>query len=236
MAINIEQFRGEVAGKSGPARPNLFMIELPSFPGATTRSIHLLCRDVNLPGRQIVTYDKEIGTRREKVAYGSVHDDVGMSFLLLNDYGIKQYFETWQKAAFDPDNYQIGYKNNYVRNVKIHQLRKGVGLPVYSTPLGVPRLPEIIQRRLPRIGPFDFAQGELDLNFITGADKIYSCELYNAFPVTMDAIPLNNELDGLVELRVQLAYSKWTSNFTEQNAARDFTNTAVGTILTRIFN
>ena len=55
MSIDLEQFKGEVSGKSGPARSNLFMIELPAFPGATTRAINLLCRDVNLPGRQIVT-------------------------------------------------------------------------------------------------------------------------------------------------------------------------------------
>jgi hypothetical protein len=111
-----------------------------------------------------------------------------------------------------------------------------VGLPVYSTPLGIPRLPSIIQQRLPRIGPFDFAQGELDLNFLTGADKIYSCELFSAFPVTMEAIPLNNELDGLVELRVQLSFTKWQSNFTQQNPLNDFVETALGTVLTRIFN
>ena len=236
MAVNLEQFKGEVSGKNGPARSNLFAIELPAFPGATTRSVNLLCRDVNLPGRQVITYDKEIGTKREKVAYGSVHDDVSLSFLLLNDYGIKEYFEKWQEAAFNPNTYQIGYKNDYVRNVRIHQLKKGIGLPVYSTPLGIPRLPEIIQQRLPRIGPFDFAQGEFNLDFLTGEDKIYSCELYNAFPVTMEAIPLNNELDGLIELRVQLSYTKWTSNFTDQSPIGNFIETALGTVLTRIFN
>ncbi len=236
MAINLEQFKGEISSKNGPARSNLFSIELPAFPGATTRTVNLLCRDVNLPGRQVITYDKEIGTKREKVAYGSVHDDVTLSFLLLNDYGIKEYFEKWQEASFNPNTYQIGYKSDYVRNVKIHQLKKGVGLPVYSTPLGIPRLPEIIQRRLPRIGPFDFAQGELNLDFLTGEDKIYSCELYNAFPVTMEAIPLNNELDGLIELRVQLSFTKWTSNFTDQSPIGNFVETALGTVLTRIFN
>ena len=236
MSINIEQFKGEISGKNGPARSNLFAIELPAFPGATTRAVNLLCRDVNLPGRQIASYDKEIGTKREKVAYGAVSDDVSLSFLLLNDYGIKEYFEKWMQSAYNPSTYQIGYKNDYVRNVRIHQLKKGVGLPVYSTPLGIPRLPSIIQQRLPRIGPFDFAQGEFSLDFLTGEDKIYSCELEKAFPVTMEAIPLNNELDGLVELRVQLAYTRWTSNFTDQDPLGNFVQTALGTVLTRIFN
>jgi hypothetical protein len=236
MSINIEQFKGEISGKNGPARPNLFAIELPPFPGATTRAVNLLCRDVNLPGRQVVSYDKEIGTKREKVGYGAVHNDVGMSFLLLNDYGVKEYFEKWQESVYNQNTYQIGYKNTYTRNVRIHQLKRGVGLPVYSTPLGIPRLPSIIQQRLPRIGPFDFAQGEFSLDFLTGEDKIYSCELQDAFPVTMEAIPLNNELDGLVEFRVELSFTKWTSNFTDQNPLENFVQTALGTVLTRIFN
>ena len=33
--------------------------------------------------------------------------------------------------------------------------------------------------------------------------------LENAFPTTMGAIELNNELDGLVQIQVQLSYTKW---------------------------
>ena len=44
MTINLEQFKGEISGKSGPARSNLFMVELPAFPGATIRSIYLVVR------------------------------------------------------------------------------------------------------------------------------------------------------------------------------------------------
>jgi len=52
----------------------------------------------------------------------------------------------------------------------------------------------------------------------------------------MEAIPLNNELDGLIEMRVQLSYTKWTSNFTDQSPIGNFIETALGTVLTRIFN
>jgi hypothetical protein len=234
---SIEQIKGLISSKGGVARSNLFAVELPSIAGVTSRDINLLCRDVNLPGRQIVSYDKEIGTKREKVAYGAISDDLSMTFLLLNDYGIKRYFETWQSLAFDPQTYQIGYKSSYAfDNIKIHQLRKGVSLPVYSTPLGIPKLPPLIQNRLPRVGPFDLAQGEFDLDFLTKDKNVYTCTLYGAWPVTIEAIPLNNELDGLTELRVQLAYTRWTSNFTEATPVTDFVQTALGTAITRVFN
>lgn len=232
---SIDQLKGLVSNKGGLARPNLFTVELPPFPGATSREVNLLCRDVNLPGRQLLSYDKEIGTRREKVAYGYASDDVSMTFLVLNDYGIKKYFETWQAAAYNPNTYQIGYKSQYAIDVRIHQLKKGIGLPVYSTPLGIPKLPAIIQNRLPTIGPFNLARGELDLDFITDAKKIYTCKLYNAWPVTIEATPLNNELDGITELRVQLSFTKWTSEFSQYDPVGEFVETALGTALTRIF-
>lgn len=231
---NIDQFKSLVSAKQGLARPNVFKVELPSIPGATTTDVNLLCRDVQLPGRQITTYDRQIGMKVEKVAYGYVKDDVSMTFLVLNDYGIKNYFEQWQRLAVDPETYEIGYFNEYVKQVKIYQLKKGFSVPVYSTPLGLPRLPTILQNRLPSIGPFDFAQGQFDLDFITGEDIVYECTLIDAFPTTMNAIQLNNELDGLVELNVTFSYTNWRGS--PRQVRSDLGTTAVGTILTNLIN
>lgn len=233
---SIEDLKGIISQKGGAARSNIFSVTLPSLPGATTRDINLLCRDATLPGKQIITYDKEIGTKREKVAYGYVHEDVSMSFLLLNDYGIRKYFETWQKIAFNQSEFQIGYKSDYVRDITISQLKKGKSLPVYSTSLGIPQLPTLIQNRLPRIGPFDLAQGEINLDFLTPDSVVYKCKLYDAWPVAMETITLNNELDGLIELRVQFTFTNWSSEITENDPITDFVETAVGSVLTRVFN
>ena len=40
---------------------------------------------------------------------------------------------------------------------------------------------------------------------------IYECKLINAYPTTLNAIQLNNDLNGLVELNVQLSYDRWIS-------------------------
>lgn len=231
---NIDQFKSLVSSKQGVARPNVFKVELPSIPGASSTDVNLLCRDVQLPGRQITTFDRQIGIKTEKVAYGYVKDDVTMNFLVLNDYGIKNYFEQWQKLAVDPETYEIGYFNEYVKQVKIYQLKKGFSVPVYSTPLGLPRLPTILQNRLPSIGPFDLAQGQFDLDFITGEDIVYECTLIDAFPTTMNAIQLNNELDGLVELNITLSYTNWRGS--PRQVRSDLGSTVVGTILTNLIN
>lgn len=187
----IDQFKSLVSSKGGVARANVFRVRLPSLPGvASSRDISLLCKDVQLPGRQILTNERRIGLQFEKVAYGYAVQDINMTFHVMNDYGIKKYFETWQNLAVDQTSFEVGYYNDYTFQIVIDQLKKGVTLPTYS------------------FGNF------LDLftpRTVTVANDqiIYSCKLTNAFPTTMNAIQLNNDQDGIVELNVQLSYKNW---------------------------
>ena len=236
MATNIDQLIGLVGSKNGTARPNVFQVNLPSLPGATSSELNILCREASLPGRQIATYDKVVGTKNEKVAYGSVTDDVAMSFLVLNDYGVKKYFDGWQKLAYDQETFQMGYKSNYAKQVTIHQMRKGFSFPIINKSLDFPNIPTSIQNRLPNLGPINFAQAEIDLDFATPDDIVYSCTLHQAWPVSVDSIQLNNELDGLVEVRVQLSYTRWTSNTPAQQTNNQYlTDLAVGSVITNVF-
>lgn len=187
----IDQFKSLVSAKGGVARANVFRVRLPSLPGvASSRDISLLCKDVQLPGRQILTNERRIGLQFEKVAYGYAIQDINMTFHVMNDYGIKRYFETWQDLAVNQTSLEVGYYNDYTFQIVIDQLKKGVTLPTYS------------------FGNF------LDLftpRTVTVANDqiIYSCQLANAFPTTMNAIQLNNDQDGIVELNVQLSYKNW---------------------------
>lgn len=234
---SIDQFKSLVSRKGGLARANIFRVKLPSIPGATSEEVNLLCKDVQLPGRQIMTNDRQIGMRLEKIPYSYAVTEVSMTFHVMNDYGIKQYFEQWQNLAVDQNTFEVGYQKGqggYAFDVVIEQLKKGMSLPIYSTPLGLPRLPTIIQNRLPKIGPFDLAQGQLDLDYVTSDQIAYSCTLQDAFPTSINAIQLNNELDGLVEVNIQMSYTNWKSNQTPTTTSQnDFINTLIGTVLTR---
>lgn len=234
---SIEELRGLITSKGGVARQNVFAVELPSLPGATSREVNILCRDVQLPGRQIVTFDRQIGMKPTKTAYSYAQDDVSMTFLLLNDYGIKRYFETWQGAAIDFENKEARYKSEYaIPSVKIKQMKKGHALPIYSTELGIPKLPAELQNRLPKIGPFDLAQGELDLDFTGKDEPVYEVTLKNVFPTTMNSITLNNE-GPLVELNVQLSYDDWSSAFVQQaGQGRDLGAALIGGLAARLLN
>lgn len=240
---SIDELKALASRKGGFARPNVFRVHLPSMPGASNREINLLCKEVNLPGRQILSRERTIGMTTRKMAYGYAQEDVSMTFLCLNDYGIRQYFDAWQNMCINQSTKEVQYKNDYSFPVVIEQLRKGMALPVYKTALNIPTLPSSLQNRLPSIqlGGFtlDLAQGELSADFITGKDITYSVTLEDAFPTTMNAIQLNNELDGLVELNIQLSYTNWypnTNKFTEPNSVQDLVNVGLGTALGRLFN
>ena len=57
---SINQFKSLVNAKNGIARSNLFRVKLPSLPGATMEELNILCKDVQLPGRQVLTNERRI--------------------------------------------------------------------------------------------------------------------------------------------------------------------------------
>jgi hypothetical protein len=231
MAGNIEQLKGLVSERAGIARGNVYRVFFPSLPGASASEVNLLCSAVNIPGRQIMTQERKIGLINQKIAYQQAYDDVQLQFLLLNDYGIRNYFEVWQELCISQNSYEIGYLKDYAKDIKIQQLEKGYSQPIYQTSLGLPKLPAPIASKLPKIGPFDFAQGELDIDFVTSDKVVYECTLIDAFPTTMNAIELSNEAEGVMQLGVQLSYKNWVGRNTNNRAASSTLLGSLGTTL-----
>jgi len=218
---SINELKARVSSKLGFARPNQFLVELPFFgniyqlalnevlngnsglipsvPGffntgpSNPKDMNILCTRVNLPGKQILTTERNIGQYREKIAYGFAQDDINMSFYLLNDYGAKRYFDAWRDRILNEETSEVRYKNEYAaQSVKIHQLRKPIG------------------RLRQNAGP-------VSLNVDIGQGSVYSIELIEAFPTSISTIDFSNELDGLLEVTVQLSYTRWQSIKPSQN-------------------
>lgn len=239
MSYSVDQLKGLVSRKQGIARTNTYRVILPSIGGVSGDEVNLLCKNVTLPGKQFVTQERIMGTHRQKIVNGYAVDDVSMTFVVLNDVGIKRYFENWAALSFDNNSYEINYKTSYAKQIKIQMLRKGISFPIYSTSLGLPRIPPEIANRLPKIGPFDLAQGQFDLDFIADGDIIYECILEDAFPTTINSIQLSDELDGLAELNIQMSYTNWkdTRAVTEpsSNLGNIIASTLINKIVDRIF-
>jgi hypothetical protein len=217
----IEELKTIANAKFGFARNNQFMVELPpigqgggfggflgsllplpSVPGLienapSTRDMNILCSQVTLPGKQILTSDRRVGMESSKVAYGYAVPEVNMTFYLMNDYGVKNYFDAWHETILNEEIGTVGYRDKYEKRIVIHQLRK------------------------PLTG-FSKNVGPLNLNLGLGGGSVYSCALIDAFPTTVNGIDLSNDLDGLVQLQVSFSYTRWKSKEIELNAKQLF--------------
>ena len=185
---SINEIKALASRKGGFAQASQFLVKLPDIGFYDTRDLNILCKSVVLPGRQILTSDRVIGVKQTKVAYGFAAGPVSMTFQVMNDYGLKEYFELWQNRIINNGNYSPSYKKTYARDMQIVQLKKGVG---FDTDL--------------QLGPF-----RLDIDLFQSANVVYECTLINAFPTSMTDIALSNE-GGLVELTMEFEYDNWKS-------------------------
>ena len=223
MANSIEDIKALANTKLGFARPNKFLITMPTVGvgggllagligafsggggGASPRELNILCSNATMPAKQILTNDRRIGMEFQKVAYGYAVDDVSMTFYLMNDYGIKDYFDSWRSTILDEVGQASNYKNEYAKTVTIHQLRQP--LKGFSK----------------QLGPIRFNAG-------IGGGSVYSVDLLEAFPISSSAIELNNDLDGLVQLTVTFAYTNWRRTRGVQNFINMDIDTPLGGI------
>ena len=223
MANSIEDIKAIANTKLGFARPNKFLVTLPTVGvggcliagligafnggngGASPRELNILCSNATMPAKQILTNERRIGMELQKVAYGYAVDDVSMTFYLMNDYGVKDYFDSWRSTILDETGQASNYKNEYAKTVTIHQLRQP--LKGFSK----------------QLGPIRFNAG-------IGGGSVYSVDLLEAFPIASSAIELNNDLDGLVQLNVTFAYTNWRRARGVQNFINADIDTPLGGI------
>ena len=224
MASSVDELKALANTKLGFARSNRFLVTFPtSFGGsggilgsvlgllniggggASGRELNILCSNATLPAKVTLTNDRRIGMEFQKVAYGYAVDDVSMTFYLMNDYGIKDYFDSWRSTILDEVGQASNYKNEYAKTVTIHQLRQP--LKGFSK----------------QLGPIRFNAG-------VGGGSVYSVDLLEAFPISSSAIELNNDLDGLVQLTVTFAYTNWRRTRGVQNFINMDIDTPLGGI------
>lgn len=124
MSLNIQNFKS-LLDTTGFAQPNKYKIMLPTVNFGTAidmEELNLLCDEVNLPGKQILTNERQIGVKFEKMVNGYAVDDLSLTFYLTNNYNAKRYFEEWSQSAITYNRGEVVYKNEYVKDFSIFQL------------------------------------------------------------------------------------------------------------------
>lgn len=189
--MDLNKFTSYITSNGGIAKSNRYRVILPSNQIDTTTDLNLLCESTSLPFLQIGTKEMIVGPKPFKIGNQRLTDDVTMTFLLTNTYSIKKYFDRWQKLIVK-DNYEVGYHNEYVRDIQIDQLSDNV---VY----------------VPKSGPDDGLRGPTNnVDPVALEPKIvYSCVLKNAFPTSVSQIDLNTSNGEAVKLTVQFSYTDW---------------------------
>lgn len=224
---SIDQLSSLITKQNGFARSNLFSVVLPRFEqsGQDPRDLNLLCKNVQLPSFNIATIPREVGMSTTEVAHGMIFQPLTMTFRVMNDSGVRKYFETWMNTVIpnwqdpDPTKHYVGYYDDYVRTVEIRQLKKEFNVPLFEKQFNLP-LPGFIKNRLTNLGPLNFGTNlidasigfdglEIDLNL--AGSNCYVCTLHEAYPEIINYEQLSDDnAGGLSEITVTFRYKNWT--------------------------
>ena len=211
MTQRIEDLQGEISLAGGAAVNNLWQVRLPSLGEFDTRGMNLICRSVETPGRSINQFEHSIGLDRRQIVNAFGVTTMNLTFLVLNDGKVFEYFERWMNEAINQETYEIGYYDDHVYDIKIDVLKKGFSQSLFKKQFKLP-IPSSIKNRLPNIGPINFRQGEVDLQLATDDKKIITYTMLDAYPSAIQGVTLNNEqATQFMELNVQFTFRNWTS-------------------------
>jgi hypothetical protein len=127
MSYSVETLKGVISEGRGIARNNRYMMVIPvrqdlAPSGLNVTAVNVLCKNINLPGTQIITHERPMGINLERIGYGYTQDDLNVTFIGLNDYKIRQYLHRWHTYIASPDQNVVRYKNDYCVDISIHPM------------------------------------------------------------------------------------------------------------------
>jgi hypothetical protein len=225
MRINsINELTAAITQGDGYARSNLFTVELPAIGKVNARGINLLTKSISIPTRQINALTREVSMKNTEVPYGFTNTELTMTFRVMNDAGVRSYFDKWHDSIVggirsSGNGQALGYYKDYVQTIKVHQLKKTVAAQVFKKDFGL-RLPPLIKNRLRALGPLNIGNDifnvgigvdgiEADLNL--SGTKSYTWEFYEAYPLTIQNETLSDDNQGgLSEITVSFQYKNFS--------------------------
>jgi len=90
---------------------------------STVRRTSLRCSQISFPGRTLDSQeDRNIYGPVRQIVQGFSFAEMQAQFQLSTDLREKTFFETWQRLAYNPQTFDVGYYNSYVGGIQIYQL------------------------------------------------------------------------------------------------------------------
>ena len=213
MAIpTIEDFKSSISNGGGLARTNLYSIMLPAgiSQGAygtieKPQNLTLLAKSITLPARQLSSVERFVGMEKRDVAYGFVNPTLNVTFRVLNDQRVRNYFESWQQGIIknnDPSfsqegNYSVAFPDEYTFDISVYQWQKGQSFPVFNRGKSV------------SLGPLN-VDIEANLDLEASGKKTYEWKFIDAFPITVQHETLSDDAKGEIsEINIEFSYRNW---------------------------
>ena len=111
-------------GKPQGALSNIFAKVMQENTGeGTTRKTGLQCESIEFPGRNLDTNpDTNIYGPTREIVSGYSYAEITGVFRCSSDMREKSFFETWQRLAYNPQTWSMGYYDDYSGSLEIHQL------------------------------------------------------------------------------------------------------------------
>ena len=111
-------------GKPKGALNNVFSLVMQENTGeGTTRKTGLQCESISFPGRTLDTApDTNIYGPTREIVQGYSYAEITGVFRCSSDYREKKFFETWQRLAYNPQSWSMGYYDDYSGGLQIFQL------------------------------------------------------------------------------------------------------------------
>ena len=123
----ISQFKSALIG--GGARPNLFEVELPNFPGDIdwdADNFRFMCKAAQMPAQNVASIDVPFRGRTFKVAGDRTIDTWTVTIINDEDFRLRNAFEAWSELIAKLDtNIGATDPSAYIVNAKVFQLGRG---------------------------------------------------------------------------------------------------------------
>lgn len=174
--------------ETGVAKTSHYQVSIPRFPkglqdrfAGYDRLLALRCESAELPGRQLVTNDSRIYGPVYKTPYQSLYQDITLNFLETGDFFIRDFFEAWMNGIFNSLTNMLNFPRNYRTDISITQF------DMFST----------IHKPNDKSGNFEGGKG---------LDDIATWHVLEAFPSSVNQMPLAYAEDGLHRVSVTISY------------------------------
>ena len=162
---------------------------LTKIQGQNGRRVNAFCKSITMPDRTMKTEEIINGPGPAfNIVTDHTYDDLTATFYADKYLRERQYFELWQKAAFNDKTNNFNFYDNYVSDIDIFNL-----------------------------GQFaNSAGGSEDPN--ARDDVTHGVKLYDCYPTSVGAPQLAYESTGVVEFTVTFKYRYWLNYFINQTA------------------